>query len=99
MTAPGAPNGQRDAAMAQIGNCLDLMEITLPQLGAETEEGQAVMDALRSLAKVFGKHRSQMQELQPAQMQMMLRGMPGMGGPPGGMPPGAHPGMPPGGMR
>ena len=73
--------------MAQIGNCLDLMEITLPKLGAETEEGQAVMDALRSLAKVFGKHRSQMKELQPAQMQMMLRGMPAPGGPMGGMPP------------
>lgn len=88
MTTPQAPDGQKQAAMAQIGNCLDLMEITLPKLGAETEEGQAVMDALRSLAKVFGKHRSQMKELQPAQMAMMARGMPGMGGPPGGMPPG-----------
>lgn len=61
--------------MAQIGNCLDLMEMTLPKLGAETEEGQAVMDALRSLAKVFGKHRSQMKELQPAAIMQMSRGL------------------------
>ena len=77
MAGPSQPAGQREAAMAQIGNCLDLMEQTLPKLGAETEEGQAVMDALRSLAKVFGKHRSQMAQLQPAQRMMMLRGLHG----------------------
>ena len=63
--------------MAQVGNCLDLLEQTLPKVGVESEEGQAILDALRTLSKVFGKNRSNMKELQPAAQMMMLRGMMG----------------------
>ena len=108
MASPKVPEGQREAAMATVGTCLDQLELVLSKLGTETEEGQAVMKALTSLGKVFGDHRSRMQELAPAQMLQMMQRLPpqlqrpGMGGPPGmhppGMPPGMHPpGMPPGG--
>lgn len=76
MTAPSVPEGQRMAAMAQMGNVLDLMEQTLPKLGIESPEGQAVMSAMQSLTRVFGNYRSKMKELQPAQIMQLLRALP-----------------------
>lgn len=76
MTAPAMPEGQRMAAMAQIGNVLDVMEQTLPKLGMDTPEGQAVMTAMQGLNKVFGNYRSKMKELQPAQIMQLLRALP-----------------------
>lgn len=76
MTAPSVPEGQRMAAMAQMGNVLDLMEQTLPKLGIDSPEGQAVMNAMQSLTRVFGNYRSKMKELQPAQIMQLLRALP-----------------------
>ena len=76
MTAPAIPEGQRMAAMAQMGNVLDLMEQTLPKLGVDSPEGEAVMQAMQSLTRVFGNYRSKMKELQPAQIMQLLRALP-----------------------
>lgn len=76
MTAPAMPEGQRMAAMAQMGNVLDVMEQTLPKLGLETPEGQAVMGAMQSLTRTFGNYRSKMKELQPAQIMQLMRALP-----------------------
>lgn len=105
MASPQVPTGQREAAMATIGTCLDQMELVLPKLGAETDEGQAVMKALGALSKVFGEHRARMKELAPAQLMQLMQKLPGQmpGGPhppgapmPGGPQVAAHPpGLPP----
>ena len=85
MAGPAMPEGQRMAAMAQMGNVLDVMEQTLPKLGLETPEGQAVMGAMQSLTRVFGNYRSKMKELQPAQIMQLMRALPTqMRGEPGG---------------
>ena len=76
MTAPSMPEGQRMAAMAQMGNVLDVMEQTLPKLGMDSPEGQAVMQAMQSLTAVFGNQRSKMKELQPAQIMQLMRALP-----------------------
>lgn len=76
MSAPQIPEGQRMAAMAQMGNVLDVMEQTLPKLGIDSPEGQAVMSAMQALTKVFGNYRSKMKELQPAQIMQLLRALP-----------------------
>jgi len=76
MTAPSMPEGQRMAAMAQMGNVLDVMEQTLPKLGMDSPEGQAVMQAMQSLTSVFGNQRSKMKELQPAQIMQLMRALP-----------------------
>lgn len=76
MTAPSMPEGQRMAAMAQMGNVLDVMEQTLPKLGMDSPEGQAVMQAMQSLTAVFGNQRSNMKELQPAQIMQLMRALP-----------------------
>ena len=103
MTQPEMPEGQRMAAMAEIGTALDMMQNALPKLGADTPEGQAVQQALMMLAEAFGNFRSRMTELQPAQIMQLMRALPTQmqGGAPmqGGLPnaqvPGAEqPGLP-----
>jgi hypothetical protein len=76
MSTPSQPEGQRMAAMAQIGNAIDLMEQTLPKIGADTPEGQSVMQAMQTLNETFGRYRSRLKELQPAQIMQMLRALP-----------------------
>ena len=76
MTQPEMPEGQRMAAMAEIGTALDMMQNALPKLGADTPEGQAVQQALMMLAEAFGNFRSRMTELQPAQIMQLMRALP-----------------------
>lgn len=76
MTQPEMPEGQRMAAMAEIGTALDMMQNALPKLGADTPEGQVVQQALMMLAEAFGNFRSRMTELQPAQIMQLMRALP-----------------------
>ena len=76
MTQPEMPEGQRMAAMAEMGTALDIMQNALPKLGVDSPEGQAVQQAMMMLAEVFGNYRSRMTELQPAQIMQLMRALP-----------------------
>lgn len=93
MTTPQPAEGDKQNAMVNVGIARDLLEQTLPALGSESPEGQAVMKVLGLLTSKFGHTHAKSQELMPAEIQQLVSSLPKAGGPPGGPPPG----MPPGG--
>ena len=48
MSTPEPKMGNREAAMINISMAMDLLEQTLPALGSESEEGQKVLNAIRT---------------------------------------------------
>lgn len=51
MQMPTPNRGSQAAALAKVSSAVKLLETALPELGATTEPGQAVMKAIQSLAK------------------------------------------------
>ena len=103
MSTPQDNAGEKHAALSQVQMAIDLLEQTLPPFGSESDEGQTVLDALKTLSKTFSSKKDTARGLIPSEIMNLVSGMPkGAGGspPPGaGAPPGAPPGMPPpGGM-
>lgn len=78
MSTPQEPAGTKQGGMVQVTMALELMSQALPQIGAHTEEGQAVLTALKSLSKLFGQPKQK--ELIPAEVAQMVGGLPQMGG-------------------
>ena len=94
--------------MSHVHIAMTLLQQALPDLGADTPEGAAVVKALSGLSRLAGKHDNS--DLVPAEVMAMVRQMPQMGG---GTPVqqelmrqmmaqarggGGAPGAPPGGM-
>jgi hypothetical protein len=105
MSTPQKNEGEKHAALSQVQMAIDLLEQTLPPFGSESDEGQTVLDALKTLSKTFSSKKDTARGLIPSEIMNLVSGMPkgaggGMPPPPGaGAPPGAPPGMPPpGGM-
>jgi hypothetical protein len=109
MATPEPKMGTREAALINVGMAMDLIEQSLPAVGSETEEGQKLVAALRSLTGVMGQRREKTGELQNAEILQLLQNLPQAGGASpemkamAGMPaiPGMAPGaggMPPGAM-
>jgi hypothetical protein len=99
MSTPEPKLGSREGALINLGMALDLIEQSLPALGAESEEGQKAMTALRSLNGVLGSRKGNVNELQQSEILQMLQTLPQAGGmspenraiqqaPTPGMPPG-----------
>ena len=113
MSTPQPNEGEKQGAKIKVQQAMDLLEQALPEFGAESEEGGAVLQVLSTLGKKFGgEDRARSKELMPAELMNLMAAMPrgpggmkppmpggGAGGPPGGMPPPGG-GMPPpgGGM-
>jgi len=107
MSTPEPKMGNREAAMINISMAMDLLEQSLPALGSESEEGQKVLSAIRTMTGVIGAKKGKVNELQPTEIMQMLQTLPQAGGatPEGkamqqaplipGMSPGGNP--PPGG--
>lgn len=51
VSLPVPNRGLEAAALARVKVALKILEMAVPALGAETEPGRAVLDAIRSLAK------------------------------------------------
>ena len=107
MSTPEKQQGTREAAMINVSIALDLLDQSLPALGAESEEGQAILEASRKLGGLLGGKRNQTGELQQSEILQMLQTLPKAGGmtpeskaiqsapPPGMTPPGAGAPQPP----
>ena len=114
MSTPEPRMGTQESARINIGLAMDLLEQSLPGLGSESDEGQKVMMALKSLTGMMGPRASKTNSLKNTEILQMLQSLPGAGGgspegramaaspPMPGAPPGAPPPMPqgmmPGGM-
>jgi hypothetical protein len=96
---PTPNRGNQAAALAQVQWAVRLLETALPQLGAASPQGQAVMKAITSLSKHTptaggspGVQKTALQDLMMQQRQQqpmmdMLRGQGGgIAGPMGGAP-------------
>lgn len=110
MSTPEPKEGDKKNAMINVSLAMDLLEQTLPALGSESEEGQSVVNVLRTLGTKFGHTRSKSQELVPAELMQLMQNLPQAGGmspemkamqgmhgqhpAPGGAPQGMPPGMP-----
>lgn len=107
MSTPEPKMGSREAAMINIGMAMDLLEQSIPALGAESEEARKTLDAIRNLTGILGPRKGQTNELQQAEILQMLQSLPQAGGatpegkalaqaPVPGMPPmGSMPNQPP----
>ncbi len=83
-TTPPGTAGTRQRGMILVSALgMKILEQALPMLGAETEEGRAVLKALGALAAKFGAASG---DLGQAEMKLMGESMPGMGQPSPGMP-------------
>lgn len=80
MSTPEPKMGNREAAMINISMAMDLLEQTLPALGSESDEGQKVLNALRTMTSVIGPKKSKVNELQPTEIMQMLQTLPQAGG-------------------
>jgi hypothetical protein len=101
MSTPENKMGSKEAARINLSMALDLLEQSLPALGSESEEGQKVMAALKTIHAVLGPRKSKTNELQQSEILQMMQQLPQAGGQSpevkammGG---GGAPGMPPAG--
>jgi hypothetical protein len=80
MSTPEPKMGNREASMINISMAMDLLEQALPALGSESEEGQKLLGAVRSLTGIIGAKKSKTNELQPTEIMQMLQNLPQAGG-------------------
>ena len=76
MSTPEPKMGSREGAMINISMALDLLEQSLPALGAQTPEGERAMQAIRTLNAMLGPRKDRTNELQSAQILQMLQALP-----------------------
>lgn len=92
MMSPQKNEGAQADAQVNALLAQKLLERALVAFGSSDEKGKAILKAISSLAKAFGKDESATEELTPAEKMQMLQGLAGPGAPPkGGPPPGAAP--------
>jgi hypothetical protein len=97
-SAPQPAAGEIAQAKANVQIALKVLEHTLPLLGADSEDGQAVHKAIGLLSKRFSGDKSE--NIAPAELMQMSQSVPdewkqamatqqgGGGAAPGGAPPG-----------
>lgn len=78
MSTPQEKKGLKAAAQTNIHIAVNMLEEALPAFGAESSEGQAILDILKKLGRLFGKRDSG--DLVPAELAHMVSRMPQMGG-------------------
>jgi hypothetical protein len=108
MSTPHASDGEKQKAGAQVQMAVKLLETALGGFGSHSDEGQAVLNSIKTLSSQFHLKKEKNEGLIPSEIMNLVSSLPkGAGGmpppgagapPPGGMPapPGAAPpGMPP----
>lgn len=80
MTTPQPKEGLTQAAMVNVSMVFQLLEQSLPAFGSQSEEGQAILSALKTLTSKFGKERQKADSLIPAELMQLLQSIPGAGG-------------------
>ena len=81
MSTPQPNEGEKQHAMAKVQMSIDLMEQTLSAFGSETEEGQAILSALKTLSGKFSSKKEKSRGLIPSEIMNLVASMPkGVGG-------------------
>jgi uncharacterized membrane protein YdfJ with MMPL/SSD domain len=76
MSTPQDNAGDKQGAMAQVQMATKILEQTLAAFGSQSDEGKAVLDALKGLGKAFGETADKGRDLIPAEIMNMVASMP-----------------------
>lgn len=80
MMTPEPKMGSKEAAMINVGLALDLLEQSLPALGANSPEGEKVMAALKGLTNLVQPRQARTDSLKNAEILQLLQSLPQAGG-------------------
>lgn len=80
VTTPQPQEGETQAAMVNVSMVFQLLEQSLPAFGSQSEEGKAILSALKTLTNKFGDNRQKSDQLVPAELMQLLQSIPGAGG-------------------
>ena len=80
MSTPQPKEGLTQAAMVNISMVMQLLEQSLGAFGSHTPEGEAVLNALKTLTKKFGASQQKSNQLIPAELMQLMQAIPGAGG-------------------
>lgn len=94
MMTPQNADGAQQGARVKCLLAQKLLEQALPAYGSQHKDGQAILKAITSLAKAFGKQESSTEELAPAEKMQMVQDLAGPGAAPKGPAPGGPPPQP-----
>lgn len=92
MLTPQKAAGNQASGKAKVMVAIHILKTSMLDLGVG-EEFQAVLDAVKTLTKKFGKSEEDSKQIMPAELQMAMQRQAGPGAPPGAKPP-AAPGAP-----
>ena len=94
MSTPQENEGEKMQAKSQVQMAIKLLEQAIAPLGSDSDEGQAVLDAIKKLGGKFGKDKEKSGSLVPSEIMNLVSSLPkGAGGiqPPGAPPPAMTP--------
>ena len=93
MLTPQKAAGNQASGKAKVMVAVHILKTAMVDLGVG-EDFTAVLDAMKTLTKRFGKSEEDSKQIMPAELQMAMQRQAGPGAPPGAKPPQA-PGVPP----
>ena len=77
MSTPQQNEGEKQGALPKVVMAMKVLEGTLQALGADTDEGQAVISALKTLGGKFGeKSREKGSDLISSELANLVSGLP-----------------------
>jgi len=91
MMTPSPKEGNLAGARADIQICIKKLTQSLQTFQPTSDEGAAIMKAIGTLTKAFGKTEGTDKELAPAEIMQAISGLAGPGKPPPGLPQPAGP--------
>jgi hypothetical protein len=80
MSTPEPKMGNREGALINLSMAMDLIEQALPALNAETDEGQKLLSAMKTISSVLGPRKDKAQELQGSEIMQLMQSLPQAGG-------------------
>lgn len=82
MSSPQPKEGLSQAAMVNVSMVFKLLEQSLQVFGSQSEQGKAILSALKTLTGQFGQDRAKSESLIPAELMQLIQSVPGAGGGP-----------------
>lgn len=79
MSTPEPKMGSKEGALINLSMALDLIQQAIPALGAESEEGQKAMAAVKVMHGILGAGKPRTDELQSAEIMQLLGSLPQAG--------------------
>ena len=80
MTTPEPQEGNMEQARLNVMMALDMLQNALQEFGMESEEGDALREAISEITEKFGQREASTRELMPAEIMNLVQTLPQAGG-------------------